>query len=266
MALSKLVLSIGPVTIPVRIENVIGKGTKPEGNYVCRTSKTPYKTIGATGGLGVCQEKHDGACERTVGYDRGDETFFVPSDDQLDEITDEKTRTINLETFVPVLEVDPAYFEKTYVVKADSAAPAEAVKVLDLLSSRLKIKRLIGIGTATLDKEERMVFLRYSEEFNALFFVVGVFDEQVKRGAISKISEQVRFKQTEVRLMDQILTQVFVGDFNPSNFQPERWHKLNALIAAERVKVETPLPKTDLMEQLQQTIERGKKAKGKVKS
>lgn len=261
MALSKLTLNIGMASVPVRIENFIGDGTKPKGSYVCETSKTPIK--GSGGGFSVCQEKHEGACSRVIGYDRGDGSYFVP-----EEIAAEKDGQVNFTTFVPAEEIDPAYFAKTYVVKPDPKGGEQAAKVFWLIAARLKKLNRVAVGSAVLDKDEKMVFLRYSKALDAIFFCVGCFHEQLKFDALNgaESGKIEKFTPAENKLMDEIMTKVYVEPFDALKVKPERWHQINALIAGEAVDTpHEPLPEVpNLMDKLQATIEQGKAAKTKT--
>src|ERR1043166_8520718 len=117
MAVSKLTISVGLVNVPVRIENLIGKGTKPSGNYVNSDSGQSIAVAASRGRSGG-----GGGGSQVVGYPRPNGTFYVPSDEDLVEITPEDDRMIHLDTFVPNDEVEPAYYEKTYTVKPEKGA------------------------------------------------------------------------------------------------------------------------------------------------
>lgn len=249
MALSKLTLSIGLVSVPVVVNNVIGKGSKPSGSFV-QEDGTPFP------------KSDDSPGKRVIGYAREDGTFYVPSEDDLAEIKDEKDGMITLDTFVPDDEIEPAYFDKTYAIKPQPGAE----KPFWLIANQLRDLGRSAVGSVVLDKDEKLVFLRYSKVFDCLLFSVGYFDEQVSHALIegSKVSRIDTFSEAEKKLAEQMMTKVYIEPFIASAYKPERWHKLTALIEANnayahgapRAKGETKPTDApaDLMAQLKASV------------
>jgi DNA end-binding protein Ku len=279
VALSKLVLNIGMVTVPVRIENAIGKATKPVGSYVCAGSGLPKKTLGevlaeqpapktkrvsnkATTSVEVgnaCGHEHDGECRQVVGYPRPDGSYFVPSEDDLIEIEADKDSLIHLDSFVPSEEVDPAYFETTYVVRPEKGYEA----AFWLIAARLEKLQRTAVGSAVLSKDDKLVFLRWSKQFQCLFLCVGVYDEQIKYDLIkgAQASRVTSFKREEIALADQMMTKVYTRPFVAAEYPPKRWHALSSLIekngasaTGAPVKPSEDGPVLDLMAQLTATL------------
>lgn len=262
MSLSKLSLSVGMVNIPVEIHNAIGVGTKPSGKYVCAESGVPMLGNGGGGGSGRqwCGEEHEGvACSRAIGYPKPDGTFFVPDDNELERIKGPKDRLIKLDTFVPSEEIDPVYFEKTYVAKPEKGHESS----FWLVAGRLQALDRIACGRATLSEDEKMVFLRWSTRFECLFVSVGVYDEQIKKELIAASQAtrpDVTYGKPMIAMADTMMKKVFISPFEPEDHQPTRWHGLRDLIVANgaapngEAKGDTSEPTVDLMASLQATV------------
>jgi DNA end-binding protein Ku len=190
----------------------------------------PLKS-GNLGGHQSCGTKHDNACSRTIGYPKGDGSFFVPSEDELDAMNGDKDRLIKLNTFVPSADVDPLYFKSTYVVKPEK----HVADAFWLLARRLAKLDRIAVGSAVLDKDEVMLFLRWSPKFECLFLEVGIFDEQIKRELIAGVQAtepEIAYSRPMIKLADDLIKNTFEEPFDPEAFEPTRWHRLRNLIVA----------------------------------
>lgn len=56
------------------------------------------------------------------GYPVGDDKFVMVEDEELEALDPEHSRVIDLESFVPVEDIDPSYLERAYVLVPDSDA------------------------------------------------------------------------------------------------------------------------------------------------
>jgi DNA end-binding protein Ku len=79
---------------------------------------------------------------------------FTP--DELKALGVESTRTIDLSTFVPRVEVDPVYFNAPYYVYPDGKLAAEAFGVIGAAMAR---SRIAGLGRITLSRRELMAYV-----------------------------------------------------------------------------------------------------------
>ena len=76
------------------------------------------------------------------GFELDDE-YVVVEDEELDQLAPEKSRDIDLRRFVPVEQLDPLFFERTYFL-----APAgESTKAYRLLAATMEKTGRAGIAT-----------------------------------------------------------------------------------------------------------------------
>lgn len=270
MALSKIELAFGVTSVPVRIEPLIGDGTRPKGNYVCKQTKKPMTKASSS-----CGVQHEEPCSQVTGYPIAEDTWYVPDPDTLDSLNEEKSSTVTFSSRVPIAEVDPAYFAKTYAVTPRDDADMIQKKVFWLLCDVLKKQKQVMVAQAVLDKDEKMIVLRWSPVFNAPILTISVFDEQIRyeRIAASQATRDGLSKpsKVEVDLLEQILALYVAEPFVATEWVPRRWHELNRIIEAARKglpikgksKIETPTP--SLFDLMQETIDQAK-AKKKVKA
>src|SRR5438093_4230828 len=78
------------------------------------------------------------------GYEVEKGKFVIVTPEELEGVAPEKSRTIEIEDFVPLDEIDPIYFEKTYyLAPEDEAGPKKAYA---LLLEAMKKEEQVAIG------------------------------------------------------------------------------------------------------------------------
>jgi len=122
--------------------------------------------------------------ERTV--DAGDivRGFSLPSgdlvtvsDEELDVITPSRSRTIDIEEFVQLSEIDPIFFDKSYYVAPGRASGTE--KPYALLLQAMRSAGMVAIGRFVLRTRPHLVAIRALE--NALVLETLFFGDEVRR-------------------------------------------------------------------------------------
>jgi DNA end-binding protein Ku len=124
------------------------------------------------------------AAERRVGTDDIVRGLSLPSgdlvtvsDDDLDAIAPPRSRTIEIEEFVELTEIDPVFFDKTYYVAPGRGAGAE--KPYALLMSAMRSAGMVAIGRFVLRTRPHLVAIRAIE--NALVLETLFFGDEVRR-------------------------------------------------------------------------------------
>jgi DNA end-binding protein Ku len=94
--------------------------------------------------------------ELVRGYDVGDEEYVLVTDDELEALSPEKSRAIDLRTFVDVSEIDPMYFQRSYLL---TPAENEANRAYRLLAETMERSGRAGIATFVMRGKEYLVAL-----------------------------------------------------------------------------------------------------------
>lgn len=110
----------------------------------------------------VCAEERREVpwAEVAKGYELADGRWVLLSEEELDAAAPEKTRTIEIERFVPAREIDPLYYEHHYLVgpREDGAARAYA-----LLNEAMRKSERAALGRFVLRARESLVSVRSRE-------------------------------------------------------------------------------------------------------
>jgi DNA end-binding protein Ku len=87
------------------------------------------------------------------GYELDDGTYVIVTDEELEAVDPKKSRDIDLRVFVPAQQIDPLYFDRSYVLTAGS----ESTKAYRLLAELMERTGRAGIATFVMREKEYLV-------------------------------------------------------------------------------------------------------------
>jgi DNA end-binding protein Ku len=191
------------------------------------------------------------------GYEVEKGRYVVVSQDEIDSVKLESTRTIDIERFVALDEIDRLYWNDPYYLAPDGKMAAEAFAVIREAMSR---QDRIAIGRLVLHQRERMLALEPRGEGMAAYSLRTrdeVRDPAQVFDSIPGVKADPKMIQIAERIIDQL-----EGPFDPSQFTDRYEEALKALIEAKEkgrggsVKVDEPKDTnaSDLMEQLRRSL------------
>jgi DNA end-binding protein Ku len=192
------------------------------------------------------------------GVDIGGGEFVILSDEELDAAAPERSRTIEIDAFVDLGDIDPIYYRTSYYLAPHGDG---ASKAYELLRSAMRESSRVGIATLVMRGKEYLVAVRPEDDVLALetmYFADEVKDpakELPELDAHGPISE--RELDTAKLLIDSMAT-----DWDPTNYRDTYRQRLQALIEEKRqgneIVIEAaPARATnvvDLMEALQASV------------
>lgn len=198
----------------------------------------------------VCNEevKQDGIVK---GYEYQDDKYVIMEDDDFEKIKTPKNKSISIEQFVNLNEIDPIFYEKSYYV-----VPEGGEKAFELLKATMKSENKVGIAKSVLSTKESLIALRVHEDHmivSTMFFV-----DELRSAPSSPVNIEVN--QSEVDLAKQLL-QNMTSPFKPEIYHDEYQEKLEQAIEQKINGQEITVPiedgknnVIDLMEALQQSL------------
>jgi DNA end-binding protein Ku len=108
------------------------------------------------------------------GFERDDGSVVLMEEDEIRSVRPERSRTIDIEDFVDLRDIDPVYFEKSYVV----APQRDAEKQYALLLRAMERADRAGIGRFVLRTKPHLVAIRPAQ--GALFLETLFFGDEVR--------------------------------------------------------------------------------------
>ena len=260
----KLNLAFGLVNVPVRYKPLNEAGSTISAKTLCPEHHEPVKA-----GLWVCSQGT--AQEHTVerdavikGYPHPDNPsqFVLVEPSVLEEFAESKSGNAQIEKIVDSSTIDPAYFDKTYLIWPDAGGEA----AFDLLSAVLRAEKRAAVTTAVISKQTQTIVFRWSEEFQCLLAHVCRFTTQIRHADIDTV-KAVSAKRAEPP-KEQVaaakaLLDTLIGEFDPSEVEdtwtPAVQDAIRQVAAGQPVKVTTekaPVAKADdLMATLMASLE-----------
>jgi DNA end-binding protein Ku len=246
-------ISFGLVNVPVKLYSAVSKKT------------VRFNQLNAETGNRIQQKRVDPETGEEVGYDQivkgyelTKDRYVVITPDELESLDPEKTRTVDIEDFVDLDEIDPVYYDHPYYLVPDKGA----TKAYGLLLGAMKQANKVAIARVVLRSKEQLVAIRPSGD--VLMMETMLFhDEVVPAQDIEDLPEEKELKATDRELkMAQQLIDSLSSEFDPTSYRDEYREKVLELIEMKAsgqeiaVQPEAPEPAKvpDLMAALEASL------------
>jgi DNA end-binding protein Ku len=178
------------------------------------------------------------ADELVKGWEFSKGQFVMVEESDLDAVALQRSQSIDIVRFVPVSEVDPIYFDRTYYLAPASAAPQRKPYVL--LLKAMQDAEMGAIGKFVLWGKENLCLIRPLGESLALETLY--YAEDIRsRAEIDEAVAETDVKEPELGMARQ-LVESLVGDFDPNDFENEYRGELRAMLEAKLAGQEITKP------------------------
>ncbi len=246
-------ISFGLVNVPVKLYSATSPRAVRFHQISSRTgARIRQKRVDSTTGEEVPFE------EIVKGYELSPDRYVLIDPAELDALDPKATRTIDIEEFVDISEIDPIYFDSSYYL----APAAGGAKAYRLLLDAMRASGKVAIGRIVLRSRQQLCALRPSGEALALSTML-FGDEVLDPGGIGDLQtlEEVSASDRELAMARQLIDSLS-GDFDPARFRDEYRERVLALIerkaAGEQIAVapssEQAAPAPDLMAALEASL------------
>jgi DNA end-binding protein Ku len=263
-------INFGLVNIPVGL----ALATKPG----AKQSDVSFRTLHRECGTPIKQKRwcpvHDRevpAEELVKGWEVAKGEFVFVEDADLEAITvQDDSRAIEIARFVPLDEIDPLYFDRTYYLAPSSAAAQRRPYVL--LLRAMQETGMGAIGRFVLRGQENFALIRPRGDALALETLF-VAEDVRSQAEIDEAVEGTEVKDAEMELARQVIDSL-AGDFEPDELASEYRRDLRAMLeaklAGEEIKRPEPEPEEapviDLMDALRQSVSEAQKQRKPAKA
>ena len=255
-------ISFGLVTVPVKLYSALN-----------RKSVRFHQLAGNTGNR-IVQKRVDPQTGDEVpyedivkGYEIAKDRYVIVEPGELEALEPKKTRTIEIEDFVELAQIDPVYYDHPYYL---APGPGGA-KPYRLLVEAMRETNRVAIARVVIRSKEALVALRPMGD--ALGMATMIFaDEITDPDSIEEISEAAEIKPTkrELDIAEQLVMSL-ASDFEPQRYTDTYRQEVLDLIErkaqGEEIAVqpsaeEEPEPAPDLMSALKASLEAVKSREG----
>ncbi len=101
------------------------------------------------------------AVDKGRGYETGRHEFMMVEDEELEAVAIESSRTIDIDSFVPRVQIDERYLDSAYYLVPESKVAQDAFAVI---RDAMRGKDMVALGRIVLSKRERVVMLQAWEK------------------------------------------------------------------------------------------------------
>jgi DNA end-binding protein Ku len=260
-------ISFGLVNIPVKLFSAVNRKTvrfnQLDGSD---NSRVRQKRINENTGEEVPYEN------LVKGYEIGPDRYVIITPDELDSVQPEKSRSIDIEDFVDLEQIDPMFFDHTYYLAPGTGAE----KAYALLLKAMEETGRVAIARVVIRSKENLVAIRPRD--GVLVMETMLFsDEVVPPDSLDEVSGDGKSEKTSKREVDMArqLIDSLSSDFEPEKYRDEYRDRVLEMIErkaeGEEITIEAPAEEPeavpDLMAALEQSIASSKKqSKPKKKS
>jgi DNA end-binding protein Ku len=247
-------ISFGLVTVPVKL-------------YSAVSSKTVrFHQLHAADGVRIQQKRICPADGEEVsyddivkGYEIAPDRYVVITPEELASIEPEKTRTIDIEDFVELSEIDPIYYDHPYYLVP---GPGGA-KPYRLLLEAMRESEKVAIAKVVLRSKEQLVAIRPTGDVLSMA-TMNFADEIVSTDGLDELPDaEVAANDRELQIAQQ-LVESLAAPFEPEKYRDTYRDAVLEMIErkaqGEEVTVapapeEKPTAAPDLMSALQASLE-----------
>ena len=245
-------ISFGLVNVPVKLYSAVSRKTVRFHQLHDQTGvRIQQKRVDPTTGEEVPYE------HVVKGYELAPDRYVVITPEELESLDPEKTRTIDIEDFVDLDDIDPIFYDHPYyLVPAPGSEKAFAL-LRDAMSSSGKV----AIARVVIRSKESLVAIRAKGRVLAMSTML--FEDEVVDGDSLDEAPENGAKTTKRELeMAQQLIDSLTGDFEPGKYRDTYRERVMDLVdrkaAGEEIAVqpaaEEPAKVPDLMAALEASV------------
>jgi DNA end-binding protein Ku len=214
-------ISFGLVNVPVKLYSAVSRKT------------VRFHQLNGETGHRVAQKRVDSVTGEEVPYDQivkgfelTKERFVVITPEELDSVSPEKTRAIDIEDFVDLEDIDPIFYDHPYYLVPDKGA----AKAYGLLLEAMRESGKVAIARVVLRSKEQLVAIRPAGDVLTMETMI-FHDEVVPTDDLDEVPEAKELKTSDRELkMAQQLIDSLSSDFEPSKYHDEYREKVLELI------------------------------------
>ena len=250
-------ISFGLVSIPIKM-------------YSASTSAgVSFNQLHAKCGSRIRQQLICPTCNEVVdrsalvkGYEFSKDQYVQFTDEELKALEGEASKMIDIAEFVPLADVDPIYFEKTYYLGPDKGGE----KAYRLLADAMQKSGRVALAKFVMRGKENLVLIRPSQDglmLHTMYFA----DEIRDFGEVEK-GDDAKVKPGELELAERLVKELSSESFKPEQYADEYRGRVLEVVESkvEGREVTSLAPQAqrtqviDLMDALKQSL--GKRGSG----
>lgn len=160
------------------------------------------------------------------GYELPGGDMVVLTDEDMAELPLSTSREVDVLQFVPLEQVDPIYFSKSYYMEPDGTAAKPYV----LLRDALEQSGMVAIVKVAIRNREALATLRVRE--NVLVMETMIWPDEVREVEFGFLDEDITVRSQELQMAESLIESMS-GDFDPGEYHDEYREAVQAVVDAK---------------------------------
>lgn len=226
-------------------------------NPIIRNNDTSFNQLHEKCGHRINYVKYCPKCKVKIkeqeiikGYEYEPDKYIVFKKEELDKLKPEQEKEIDIISFIPLKDIDPIYFEKSYDLDASGKGRAYF-----LFCEALKKCNLVALAKTVIGNKFYYCILRFNNQ--NIILTTLYFEEEINT---NKDETNFKIDEKELDLAIKIITSL-KGKFEPSKYKDEYQDNLKKAIDdkmdGKKIKGKRKTNKkkiNDLMEALEKSL------------
>ena len=254
-------ISFGLVAIPVKLYNAVRRQSVSFNQLDERNmARIRYRKVNDETGEEV------GDDHIVKGYEISKGRYVLVNPDELEPFMPVATKSVDLEEFVDLAEIDPVYFDTAYHL-----APDGPPKPYVLLARAMEESGKVAIGRFVMRNKQYTAAIR-AEDGRLVMSTLAYADEVVDPADIEELQglDAVEVSDKEVKMAESLVDSL-ASEFEPEKYHDEYREEVMALIHAKAEGEEFEVPEVaaekpkvvDIMAALEASVAAAKEARGR---
>jgi DNA end-binding protein Ku len=248
-------ISFGLVTVPVKLYSAVSRKT------------VRFHQLHENTGARIQQKRVDPQTGEEVpydeivkGYEIAPDRYVIVKPDELEALDPKKTRTIDIEDFVDLDDIDPIFYDHPYYL---APGPGGA-KPYRLLLDAMRETGKVAVARVVIRSKENLVAIRPMDDVLAMTTMIFA-DEVVDVEKLDDIPDPDEVSTTDRELaIAKQLVESLAGDFEPGKYHDAYREEVLAMIerkaageeiAVQPVTEDAGAPVPDLMSALKASLD-----------
>jgi DNA end-binding protein Ku len=226
-------ISFGLVNVPVKLFSAVSKKT------------VRFHQIDSKSGQRIRQQRvnpegNEVRYEDIVkGYEISPDRYVTIEPEELEALEPQKTRTIDIEAFVDLDQIDPIYYDHPYYLAPDKGAEKAYKLLVDAMDEAAKV----AIARVVIRSKENLVALRPRDGVLAMETMLFA-DEVIPPDSLDELTvDGSKTSKRELEMAKQLIESLS-ADFEPEQYRDEYRERVLDLIerkaAGETITIEAP--------------------------
>lgn len=238
-------ISFGLVNIPIIM------------NPIVKNNDTSFNQLHYKCGHRISYVKYCSYCKKEVkekdiikGYQYEKDKYVTFLKNEFENLKPENAKEIEIVSFVPISEVDPSYFEKSYVLNVDGNG-----KAYYLFCEALKKSKLVAIAKTVIGSKFYYCILRF---YNSNIIMTTLYFEEEMNIPEKNLNSKVNDRELDLAMQ---LISSLKGKFTPQKYKDEYQDNIKKAIQnkidgkeIKNTKKKTKKQISDLMEALEKSL------------